>query len=123
MKNVQFLHPPLPHRPPIFYQSEWVRIGQEHPYLRPWTSKFRLSTTSPPYPHPLWYSCCISIIFSRLFHHIPSPCNSQLFTTKNQFKLNPIFYSKTKQTCLTRNAKNKTKMLSKPEPDTCLEHL
>ena len=60
----------------------------------PWTLKLRLPTTSPPSPHPLWYSYSISIIFIKRFHHIPCPCNSQLFTTKIQFKLNSIFCSK-----------------------------
>ena len=51
-------------------------------------------------------------------------CNSQqLFTSKNQFKLNSVFCSKIQANSLTWNAKDKTKMLSKAEPDTCLEHL
>ena len=49
--------------------------------------------------------------------------SQQLFTTKNQFKLNSVFCIKIQASSLTWNAKNKTKMLSKAEPDTCLEHL
>ena len=42
-----------------------------------------------------------------------------------KFNSNETQYSavKLKQTRLTWNAKDKTKMLSKAEPDTCLEHL
>ena len=65
----------------------------------------------PLYHHSLWYSCSILILFSRSFHQIPCLYNSQLFTKK------------LKQTCLTCNAKNKTKILSKAEPETCLKHL
>ena len=97
----------------------------------------------PPslHPHPLWYCCSISIILSRHFHHIPGQYNSQPFTTKNQFKLNSIFCSKTQASHL-EYAKNKTKMLRQnqapirntysrtrhqsgtliAEPDPCLEH-
>ena len=94
--------------PPFFCLSEWIRIGQDlpppapgqdlTPSPRPWL-KLRLPTT-PPHPKPLhphsfWYSCSISIIFSRRFHQIPCPCYSKLFTTKNQYKLNSIFWSNT----------------------------
>ena len=47
----------------------------------PWMLKLRLPTT-PPHPHPLRYSCCISIIFSWCFHHIQCSCNSQLAISK-----------------------------------------
>ena len=100
MKNVQFLHPPLPSFSVCPNESELPRPPA------PWHQN--LGYQPPPYPHSLWYSCSISIVFSRSFHQIP--CNSQLFTKK------------LKQTCLTWNAKNKTKMLSKSEPDTYLQH-
>ena len=102
MKNVQFLHP---HPSPLFLS---VRMSLNYP-APPSPGHQNLGYQPPPYPHSLWYSCSISIVFSRSFHQIP--CNSQLFTKK------------LKQTCLTWNAKNKTKMLSKAEPKTCLEHL
>ena len=42
------------------------------------------------------FSVCPNIyIFSRSLHHIPCPCNSELFITKNQFKLKSIFCTKT----------------------------
>ena len=76
--------PPPP--PPFFCLSEWVQIGQDHPL--PWTSKLRLPTTPNLRPHLLWYSCSISITFSRRSHHITCPYYSQIFRTKTQFKLN-----------------------------------
>ena len=90
MKNVQVLHPLPP--PPIFS----VRMGPNWARLpRPWTSQLRLPTPFPQ-SHLLWYSCSILIIFSRRFHHIPCPCNSQLLlTTKNQLEFNSVFCSKT----------------------------
>ena len=78
MKNVQFLHtPPSPLFLSVLMGPDWTRCPH------PWTSKLRLPTNPPPpTPHPLWYSCSISIIFSRRFNHIACPCNSHLFTTK-----------------------------------------
>ena len=70
----------------------------------------------------LWYSCSILIIFTRRFHHVPCPCNSQI-QLKINLNLTQFSAVKLKQTHLTWNAKNETKMLPKAEPDTCLEHL
>ena len=78
--------------PPSPFLSVWMGPNWAKAPLS-WTSKLRLSTT--PHPHPPWYSGNISIIFNKRFHHMQSSCNSQLFTTKNQFKLNLIFCSKT----------------------------
>ena len=94
MKNVQFLHPP----PLLSFLS--VRMGPNWATPRhPWTSKHMLPTLHPPplpESHHLWYFCSILIIFSRRFHQIPCPCNSQLFfTNNNQFKFNSIFCKKT----------------------------
>ena len=93
-KIVQFLqNPPPPPSPSLIFLS--ARIGPNCAIRhRPWTSKLRLPATTT-HPYPLWYSCSISIIFSRRLYHIPCPCNSELFITKNQFKLNSIFCSKT----------------------------
>ena len=107
MKNVQFLHP----LPLFSVCPNGTELGKTSK-LRSWTLKLRLPTTIPPPlppPHPLWYSCSISIILSRHFHHIPGQCNSQPFTTKNQFKLNSIFCNKTQaNTSHLEYAKNKT---------------
>ena len=90
VKTVQFLHPLLP----FFICPNGSELNKTPPPQPPWTSKRRYQLP-PPHLNPLWYSCSISIISSRRFHHIPCPCYSQLFTTKNQFKLNSIFSSKT----------------------------
>ena len=127
MKNAQFLHSSS-----LLFLSIRMGPNRARPRLR-WTSK--QATNQPHKSHPLWYSYSLLIIFSRCFHQIPCPCNSQLFLTKNQFKFNLIFCDKPKRTCLSGNAKNKTKMLSKAqlktylsetriaEPDTSLQHL
>ena len=83
----------------------------------------------PPYPHSLWYSCCISTVFSRSFHQIP--CNSQLFT-KNSSKHVSLGMLKIKpKCCLKQNQKPVWNTYSRTrhqsgtliaEPDTCLEH-
>ena len=111
MKNVQFLHP----LPPFFCLSEWVGIGK-HPL--PLDIK-TYATKHPHHPDPLWYSCSILIIFSRPFHHIPCPRNSQHFTTKNQFKLNSIFCSKIQVN--TSHLECQNALMT--EPNTSLEHL
>ena len=88
-----------------------------------------LSYQPPPYPHSLWYSCSISIVFSRSFHQIP--CNSQLFT-KNSSKHVSLGMLKIKpKCCLKQNQKPVWNTYSRTrhqsgtliaEPDTCLEH-
>ena len=52
MKNAQFSHFPSP----FFCMSEWVRIGRRNLGY---------------HPHPIWYSCSISIIFRRYHHQTP----------------------------------------------------
>ena len=74
----------------VWMDPNWVRL-----HHHPWKSQLRLPTSLTPHSHLLWYFCSISIIFSRRFHHTPCSCNWQLFTTKNQFKLNSIFCCKT----------------------------
>ena len=80
-----------PHPSPFFLSGQ-MGLNRGRPHC-PWTSKLRLPTTSTPIL--FGNSCSILIIFSRCLHHIPCPCNSQLFTIKNRFKLNSTFCSKT----------------------------
>ena len=75
---------------PVRMGPNWARLP---PLPRLWTLNLRLPPTpTPPHPHLLWYSCSISIIFSRRFHHIPCPYNSKLFSTKNQFNIKLIIW-------------------------------
>ena len=74
-------------------------------------------------PHPLWYSCSITIIFSRRFHQYYVRATHNSLQLKINLNITQYSAVKLKQTRLTWNAKTKTKMLSKAETDTCLEHL
>ena len=111
MKNVQFLHP----FPPFSVCPNGSEL-EKTPCL--WTLKLRLPNT-PHHPDSLWYSCSILIIFSRPFHHLPCPRNSQHFTTKNQFKLNSLFCSKIQVN--TSHLECQNALMA--EPNTSLEHL
>ena len=106
MKNVQFLHtPPSPLFLFVRMDPNWERPPPTRLWARPpplppapgWNLGYQRPPPppQPPSPHSFWYSCSISIIFSRRFHQIPCPCYSKLFTTKNQYKVNSIFWSNT----------------------------
>ena len=114
MNNIQFLHP----LPLFSICPNGSELGKTR--SRPWTLKLRLPTTPFPTPIPfgILAGCRLYLADVSITYNARATHNS----LQLKIDLNLIQYSaaKLKQTRLTLNAKNKTKMLSKAEPGTCL---
>ena len=98
MKNVQFLH-----SLPLFLS---VRMGPIWGSPRPWTLKLREPTSLPiPIPFGILAAYRLYLVDVSIIYHACAAYNS---ATKNQFKLNSIFCSKTQANtshleCLKQN--------------------
>ena len=114
MKNAQFLQPPSP-VPVCLNGSELSKT--------PSPERRNSGYKPPPIPIPVG----ILTAYRLYLVDVSITCHARATHKSLQLKFNSneTQYSavKLKQTRLTWNAKDKTKMLSKAEPDTCLEHL
>ena len=94
MKNVQFLHPPSSTAPPFSICLNGSELGKSTPTSVP--GRQNLGYQPPPLPTPIPFGILAAyrlyVVDFSITYHARATHNS---TTKNQFKLNPIFYSKT----------------------------